>query len=62
MQLIQVTLAKAYERKNTVRYNAQVAEEQQMFATVPNIYVRKTALAAAFSGFPEKIKVTIELE
>ena len=62
MELICVTLEKEKETKNMVRYKAPGLDEDiQRTATMPTIYIRKTALASAFSKFPEKIKVTVEL-
>jgi hypothetical protein len=57
---IVVELQQTKETKNMVRYDADKDEEVSRRANVPNLYVRKTVLAAAFNGFPQKIKVTIE--
>lgn len=61
MQLIQVSLFRDPEdRKNTIRYNAAGDPEQARHANISMVYVKKTALAAAFGGFPDTIKLTIE--
>lgn len=60
MELITVTLHQSKETKNMIRYDAPGSEDEQRRANVPNLYVRKTALATAFSEFPATIKVTIE--
>lgn len=57
---VQVTLVQTKETKNMVRYDAPGGEELARQANVPNIYLRKTALASAFGGFPDKITITIE--
>jgi len=59
---VQVELSKTKETKNMVRYDGPGQDEDtRRLGNVPNLYIRKTALAAAFSSFPEKIKVTIEV-
>lgn len=57
---IQVELEQERETKNMVLY--RTPGEQSFRGTVPNLYVKKTALASAFSQFPARIKVTIEIE
>jgi len=59
--LIETTLYKTKETKNMVRYDAPGDELQQRHATVPNLYVKKTAFGANGVGFPDAIKVTIEV-
>lgn len=62
LRQIVVTLEKEKETKNMVRYKAPGADEDiQRTATMPTLYVRKTALATSFGGFPASIKVTVEL-
>lgn len=58
--LIAVTLVQEKETKNMVKYVAPGDEEQQQRSNIPNIYVRKTALASAFGKFPAQIQVMIE--
>ena len=61
VQLIRVELQLKKETKNMVRFDADPLDEDvSRHATVPSIYVRKTALANAFGGFPQGITVTIE--
>lgn len=60
-KFIQVELQKVKETKNMIRYDADALDENaSRQGTVPNIYIRKTALANAFGGFPASIKLTIE--
>lgn len=57
---IEVTNVK--ETKNMVRFEKFPGDEDSnRRATVPNVYIQKTALATAFGKFPSKIKVTIEV-
>ena len=61
MEQVVVTLLQTKETKNMVRYDAPGEDEEtRRRSTVPNLYVRKTALASAFNGFPTSIKVSIE--
>ena len=58
---IVITLEQTKETKNMMRYDAPGADEDaRRQGNVPNLYVRKTALAAAFGGFPLKLKITLE--
>ena len=60
-RFIQVDICFPTEKKNTVRYDADLDQEKSRAATVGNIYIKKTALAAAFGHFPSKgVRVTIE--
>lgn len=58
---VSVELEQTKETKNMIRFEKFPGdEESNRRATVPNLYVQKTALAAAFSKFPKKIRITIE--
>lgn len=60
--LVTIELTQVKETKNMVRFEKFPGDdESNRRATIPNLYVQKTALAAAFNGFPQKIKVTIEV-
>ena len=61
VRFLQVTMEKEKETKNMVRYAAPGGDEAQHTASIPLVYVRKTHLASAFGGFPEKIKLTVEI-
>ena len=53
---VTIDLIKIKETKNMVRYETLQGEH----GSVPNIYIRKTTLATAFSKFPETLRVTVE--
>ena len=60
-RLIVVDLRVMSEKKNTIRFDSSAVEEENRSANVQNIYIKKTALAAAFGGWPKKgVRVTIE--
>jgi hypothetical protein len=58
--LVSVTLQQEKETKNMVKFVAPGTPDEQRHGTIPNLYVRKTALASAFGKFPTSIRVTVE--
>ena len=57
---ISAKLLKVKETKNMVRYGAPGDEEQQRRSNIPNIYIRKDVLGAAFSEFPSEVLITVQ--
>lgn len=60
--LIQVDLVQERETKNMVLFVADKDPDVARKGNIPNIYIRKTVLATAFSKFPEQIRVTVEVK
>ena len=57
---ITIDLTQERETKNMILFVAHPDSDIARKANVPNLYVRKTALAAAFNGFPQKLRITLE--
>lgn len=57
---ITVELEQGKVTKNMIRFEAPGGENAQRGATVPNLYVRQSALSGAFAKFPRRVRITIE--